>query len=46
MKTLRDLKLMSGKLDSRTARLILVILSLAMFVIGAGAPGGGSGWSG
>lgn len=36
----------AGGLKAHHIRLILVILSLAMFVIGAGAPADGSGWGG
>jgi hypothetical protein len=41
----RSLSLNAVKMDSRYLRLILVVLTLIMFVIGAGAPmiGGGIG---
>lgn len=34
----RNLSLTLGQLDRRHARLALVVLSLALFVLGAGAP--------
>ena len=42
---IRDLRLVLGRLDRRHVQLALVILSLVLFVLGAGAPdvGGGSG---
>jgi hypothetical protein len=40
------LSLNLGKLDNRHVRLILVILSLILFILGAGAPGTGSGVGG
>ncbi len=39
----RNLSLNAAKMDSRYLRLILVILTLILFVIGAGAPFGVSG---
>ena len=39
----RKLSLNAAKIDSRRLRLILVILTLILFVIGAGAPFGVSG---
>jgi hypothetical protein len=35
--------LMVGQLDTGTVRLLLLILSLTLFVLGAGAPAGDSG---
>jgi hypothetical protein len=35
--------LMVGKLDTGTVRLVLLILSLTLFVLGAGAPGADTG---
>jgi hypothetical protein len=40
------LSLNLGQLDNRHVRLILVILSLILFILGAGAPGTGSGVGG
>ena len=42
---IRNLSLTLGQLDSRHVRLGLVVLSLVLFVLGAGAPmdGGGHG---
>jgi len=40
------LSLNFGQLDNRHVRLILVILSLILFILGAGAPGTGSGVGG
>jgi len=42
-RTVRNLSLTLGQLDSRHVRLGLVVLSLALFVLGAGAPMAGSG---
>jgi hypothetical protein len=42
----RSLSLNAVKMDSRYLRLILVVLTLIMFVIGAGAPMAGSGFGG
>jgi hypothetical protein len=42
-RNIRNLSLTLGQLDSRHVRLGLVILSLAFFVLGAGAPMAGSG---
>ena len=42
-RNIRNLSLTLGQLDSRQVRLGLVILSLALFVLGAGAPMAGSG---
>ena len=44
-RTVRNLSLTLGQLDSRHIRLGLVVLSLVLFVLGAGAPvaGGGHG---
>jgi hypothetical protein len=44
-RNIRNLSLTLGQLDSRHVRFGLVILSLAFFVLGAGAPlaGGGHG---
>jgi hypothetical protein len=40
---IRNLKLFAGQLDRRRVRLGLAVLTLALFVLGAGAPviGGG-----
>ncbi len=40
---LNQLKLNLARIDSRHVRLALVILSLALFVLGAGAPDTGGG---
>jgi hypothetical protein len=44
-RNIRNLSLVLGQLDSRHVRFGLVVLSLAFFVLGAGAPmaGGGHG---
>jgi hypothetical protein len=42
----RNLSLNAANLDSRSVRLVLVILTLIMFVIGAGAPLAGGGFGG
>jgi hypothetical protein len=42
----RNLSLNAAKLDSRSVRLILVLLTLIMFIIGAGAPMSGGGFGG
>lgn len=42
----RDIGALVGTMDPRMAKLILVILSVVMFVLGAGAPGDGGGWGG
>jgi hypothetical protein len=42
----RNISLNASKLDSRSVRLVLVILTLIMFVIGAGAPMSGGGFGG
>jgi hypothetical protein len=42
----RNLSLNAAKMDSRYLRLILVVLTLIMFVIGAGAPLAGGGFGG
>jgi hypothetical protein len=45
--TIRDLNLLLGRLDQRHVRLGLAVLCLALFVLGAGAPGApGSGGGG
>jgi hypothetical protein len=41
-----QLKLGIARLDSRHVRLALVILSLTLFVLGAGAPEAGGAWGG
>ncbi len=41
-RTFRDLSLMLGRLDQRHIRLGLAVLSLVLFVLGAGAPDAGS----
>jgi hypothetical protein len=43
---IHELNLNLGKLDQRHARLLLVILTLVLFVLGAGAPGAGGGIGG
>ena len=43
---IRDLELAFGKLENRHVRVGLVVLSLALFVLGAGAPTGDGGWGG
>jgi hypothetical protein len=45
-RTIRDLSLMLGRLDPRSIRLGLAVLSLVLFVLGAGAPDDGSGSGG
>ena len=42
----RNLTLMMGRLDQRHVRLGLVVLTLILFVLGAGAPEAGSGHGG
>jgi hypothetical protein len=42
----RNLSLNAAKMDSRYLRLILVVLTLILFVIGAGAPLSGGGFGG
>jgi hypothetical protein len=42
-RTVRNLSLTLGQLDSRHVRLGLVVLSLVLFVLGAGAPVAGGG---
>ncbi len=43
----RNLSLNAAKMDSRYLRLVLVVLTLILFVIGAGAPqAGGGGFGG
>ncbi len=44
--TLRDLTLALGRLDWRHVRLVLAVLALVLFVLGAGAPDGGGGSGG
>ena len=43
---LRELSFGLGRVNARQLRFWLIILSLLMFVIGAGAPGDHSGWGG
>jgi hypothetical protein len=43
-RTLTAAKLNLSKVDHRTVRLILAIISLSLFVLGAGAPGAGGGF--
>ncbi len=45
MNTLHNLNLHLARLDGRYVKLLLLAISLALFVLGAGAPetGGGSG---
>jgi len=42
-RTLRRIDLALGQLDQRHVRLSLVVLSLVLFVLGAGAPGASGG---
>ena len=42
----RNLSLNAAKMDSRHLRLVLVVLTLILFVIGAGAPQAGGGFGG
>ena len=42
-RTIRNLSLTLGQLDNRHVRLGLVVLSLSLFVLGAGAPTDGGG---
>jgi hypothetical protein len=46
LNSLRRLTLGLGRVNGRHMRLFLIILSLLMFVIGAGAPGDHGGWGG
>jgi hypothetical protein len=39
----RDLTLAAGKLDSQTIRLIVLVGTLVLFVLAAGAPSAGGG---
>ncbi len=41
--TIRDLTLALGRLDRRHMQLVLMVLALVLFVLGAGAPEGGGG---
>jgi len=43
---MRRLSLNATKMDSRYLRLVLVVLTLILFVIGAGAPQAGGGFGG
>jgi hypothetical protein len=42
----RELMLLVGRTDRRRLRLGLAILTLILFVLGAGAPEGDGGWTG
>ncbi|MCZ7569392.1 MAG: hypothetical protein M5U01_12545 [Ardenticatenaceae bacterium] len=42
-RNLRDLGLVVGQLDPRYVRLILAVVTLSLFVLGAGAPEAGGG---
>jgi hypothetical protein len=42
----RDLSLFLGQVDQRRVRVALVVLSVILFVLGAGAPEAGGGGSG
>jgi len=44
-RSIRNLSLAVGQLDRRQVQLVMAIVTLALFVLGAGAPeaGGGSG---
>jgi hypothetical protein len=44
--TIRQLSGAVGRINPRHIRVLLVILSMVMFVIGAGAPGDHGGWGG
>ncbi|NUM44880.1 MAG: hypothetical protein HUU38_09235 [Anaerolineales bacterium] len=46
MNTLKNLKLSAGKINSQHVRLMWFLLTLALLVIGAGAPEGSAGWLG
>jgi len=47
MKTkIQNAKLFAGKMSSQQVRLIWALITLLLFVLGAGAPEGGSGWLG
>lgn len=39
MKRLTPFQLLAGRLNGRHARLLLLLVTLALFVLGAGAPG-------
>lgn len=45
-KLTRDASLLASKIDRRTVQLILLLISLTLFVIGAGAPMGEGGMGG
>ena len=45
-KLMRDLTLSAGKMSPRQIRLVLLLVTLILFVIGAGAPEGEGGWGG
>lgn len=45
-KLTRDVSLFASKIDRRTVQLILLLVSLTLFVIGAGAPMGEGGMGG
>lgn len=40
---IQDMKLFSAKIDRRHVQLVLLLLTLSLFVLGAGAPTAGSG---
>jgi hypothetical protein len=42
----RDLMVFLGRVDRRHVRVGLVVLSMILFVLGAGAPDTGGGWGG
>ncbi len=44
--SIRAITMTIGRLNVRHLRLLMIILSLVMFVIGAGAPGDHGGWGG
>ena len=44
--SLRAMTMKIGRVNGRHLRLLMIILSLVMFVIGAGAPGDHGGWGG
>jgi hypothetical protein len=43
-RNIRDLRLILGQLDRRHMRLGLAVLTLVLFVLGAGAPSDGGGY--
>jgi len=45
-KTVQLIKLQAGNLNSTQIRVMWLLLTLLLFVLGAGAPEGSSGWGG